>query len=125
MGETPFHDLDDYVAIPRLSGLRCSARTGRGSSPRVATLDPKRTKFVTALWEVDPAGERRARRLTRSAKGECERGVHARRRPAVHLRAPRPGRGGGRRRPGPGAVAAARATAPRRGWWRTGAAGLG
>ena len=24
----------------------------------VQTLDPKRTKYVTALWEVDPAGER-------------------------------------------------------------------
>ncbi len=34
------------------------------------TLNPKRTKYVTALWEVDPAGERPARRLTRSAKGE-------------------------------------------------------
>jgi dipeptidyl aminopeptidase/acylaminoacyl peptidase len=36
----------------------------------VQTLDPKRTKWVTALWEVDPAGEQPARRLTRSAKGE-------------------------------------------------------
>ena len=34
------------------------------------TLNPKRTKWVTALWEVDPTGERPARRLTRSAKGE-------------------------------------------------------
>ena len=34
------------------------------------TLNPKRTKFVTALWEVDPTGERPAHRLTRSAKGE-------------------------------------------------------
>ncbi len=34
------------------------------------TLDPKRTKWVTALWEVDPTGERPAHRLTRSAKGE-------------------------------------------------------
>src|SRR6185312_7618293 len=36
----------------------------------VQTLNPKRTKWVTALWEVDPDGERPARRLTRSAKGE-------------------------------------------------------
>ena len=37
----------------------------------VATLDAKATKFVTALWEVDPTGEKPARRLTRSAKGEA------------------------------------------------------
>ena len=36
----------------------------------VATLGPDRTAYVSALWEVDPAGERPARRLTRSAKGE-------------------------------------------------------
>ncbi len=35
------------------------------------TLDPKRTRYVTALWQVDPSGEQPARRLTRSAKGEA------------------------------------------------------
>ena len=67
---TPFHDLDDYVAIPRLSGLVLSP-DGTRLVTAVATLDAKRTKYVTALWEVDPAGERPARRLTRSAKGEA------------------------------------------------------
>ncbi|WP_028049474.1 prolyl oligopeptidase family serine peptidase [Cellulomonas sp. URHD0024] len=70
MGETAFHDLDDYVAIPRLSGLVLS-RDGTRLVTSVATLDAKRTKFVTALWEVDPTGETPARRLTRSAKGEA------------------------------------------------------
>ena len=66
---TPFHDLDAYVAIPRLSGLVLSP-DGSRLVTAVATLDAKKTKFVPALWEVDPAGAKPARRLTRSAKGE-------------------------------------------------------
>ena len=34
------------------------------------TLDPEGKKWQSALWEVDPAGRRPARRLTRSAPGE-------------------------------------------------------
>ncbi len=67
---TPFYDLDAYVALPRLSGLVLSP-DGTRLVTAVATLDRKKTKYVTALWEVDPAGERPARRLTRSAKGEA------------------------------------------------------
>lgn len=66
---TPFHDLDRYIAIPRLSGLALS-RDGSRLVTSVQTLDPERTGYRTALWEVDPTGERPARRLTRSAKGE-------------------------------------------------------
>ncbi len=69
MGETSFHDLDDYVAIPRLSGLVLNA-DGTRLVTSVATLDTKKTKFLTALWEVDPEGVEKPRRLTRSAKGE-------------------------------------------------------
>ncbi|MEZ0447725.1 S9 family peptidase [Cellulomonas sp. ICMP 17802] len=69
MTSTPFHDLDQYVAIPRLSGLVLSP-DGTRLVTAVATLNSKKTKFVTALWEVDPAGQEPARRLTRSAKGE-------------------------------------------------------
>ncbi|HZL03737.1 MAG TPA: S9 family peptidase, partial [Cellulomonas sp.] len=65
----PFHDLEEYVALPRVSGLALST-DGRRLVTAVATLDAKRTAYVTALWEVDPSGERPARRLTRSAKGE-------------------------------------------------------
>jgi dipeptidyl aminopeptidase/acylaminoacyl peptidase len=36
----------------------------------VQTLDAAGTKWQAALWEVDPRGERPARRLTRSAPGE-------------------------------------------------------
>jgi len=66
---TPFHDLEQYIALPRLAGLRLS-KDGTRLVTAVATLDAKRTKYVTALWEVDPAGEKAARRLTRSATGE-------------------------------------------------------
>jgi dipeptidyl aminopeptidase/acylaminoacyl peptidase len=66
---TPFHDLDAYVDLPRGSGLALSP-DGTRLVTAVQTLNPKKTKFVTALWEVDPAGERPAHRLTRSAKGE-------------------------------------------------------
>ncbi|MEU4363373.1 prolyl oligopeptidase family serine peptidase [Promicromonospora sp. NPDC023987] len=67
--QTPFHDLDHYVAIPRLTGLTAS-QDGTRLVAGVQTLDDERTGYRTALWEVDPAGEVPARRLTRSAKGE-------------------------------------------------------
>ncbi|GAB3657576.1 S9 family peptidase [Nocardioides korecus] len=66
---TPFHDLDDYLALGRGSGLVLSP-AGDRLVTSVQSLNPDRNGFVTALWEVDPAGERPARRLTRSAAGE-------------------------------------------------------
>jgi dipeptidyl aminopeptidase/acylaminoacyl peptidase len=66
---TPFHDLEAYVALPRLGGFALSP-DGSRLVATVASPDPEGTAYVTALWEVDPAGERPARRLTRSAKGE-------------------------------------------------------
>jgi dipeptidyl aminopeptidase/acylaminoacyl peptidase len=67
---TPFHDLDAYVALGRVAGLTLDP-TGTRLVTSVQTLDPERTSYRTALWEVDPTGERPARRLTRSAKGEA------------------------------------------------------
>lgn len=66
---TPFHDLDAYVDLPRGSGLRLAPDGSRLVTAQ-ATLDAKQQRWVTALWEVDPTGERPARRLTRSARGE-------------------------------------------------------
>ncbi|MEE6294749.1 S9 family peptidase [Georgenia wangjunii] len=68
---TPFHDLDDYVALPRLGGLALSP-DGDRLVTGVSTLDADRTAYVTALWEVDPAGEQPAVRLTRGARGEAQ-----------------------------------------------------
>ena len=67
--DDPYADLAAYVALPRTSGLALSP-DGRRLVTTVATLDAKRTRYVSALWEVDPAGARPAARLTRSAKGE-------------------------------------------------------
>ncbi|WP_208750892.1 prolyl oligopeptidase family serine peptidase [Arthrobacter sp. PM3] len=68
--ETPFHDLDHYLAIPRVSGLALSP-DGARLVTTVATLNAKGTEYCTALWEIDPRGEVQARRITRSAKGEA------------------------------------------------------
>ena len=65
----PFDDLADYVAIPRLGGLALSP-DGTRLVTSIAELSRDRKKYVSALWEIDPAGERPARRLTRSAEGE-------------------------------------------------------
>jgi dipeptidyl aminopeptidase/acylaminoacyl peptidase len=62
-------DLDAFLALPRLSGLVLSP-DGNRLVTTVATLDPKRTKHLGALWEIDPTGDQPARRLTRSHKGE-------------------------------------------------------
>ncbi|MDQ0729932.1 dipeptidyl aminopeptidase/acylaminoacyl peptidase [Arthrobacter sp. B1I2] len=67
---TPFHDLDHYLSIPRVSGLALSP-DGSRLVTTVSTLNGKGTEFATALWELDPAGQRHARRITRSAKGEA------------------------------------------------------
>jgi dipeptidyl aminopeptidase/acylaminoacyl peptidase len=66
---TPFHDLDSYLALPRVSGLVVSP-DGRRAVTTVAELNEQRNEFVSALWELDPAGEQPAHRLTRGAKGE-------------------------------------------------------
>jgi hypothetical protein len=67
---TPFADLDDYVSLPRLSGLALSPEGSR-LVPAVAEQSPDGKRYSAALWEVDPHGRRPARRLTRSAPGEA------------------------------------------------------
>ncbi|MBB3603166.1 dipeptidyl aminopeptidase/acylaminoacyl peptidase [Mycolicibacterium sp. BK556] len=64
-----FDDLDDYLALPRVSGLAVSA-DGSRVVVCIAELNTAKTEYVTAVWELDPAGEAPARRLTRGAKGE-------------------------------------------------------
>ncbi|WP_070378980.1 S9 family peptidase [Rhodococcus sp. WMMA185] len=66
---TPFDDLDDYLALGRVSGLAMSP-DGRRLVVAQSTLDDKSTKYVTALWEIDPGGQVPARRLTRGHTGE-------------------------------------------------------
>ena len=66
---TPFHDLDGYVRLPRISGLVLSP-DGSRLVTQVATLNHDGTKTHTALWEVYPSRAKPSRRLTRSAQGE-------------------------------------------------------
>jgi dipeptidyl aminopeptidase/acylaminoacyl peptidase len=66
---TPFQDLDEFLALPRASGLAVSPDGSRVVTS-IAELNEKRTEFVSAIWELDPAGKQPARRLTRGVKGE-------------------------------------------------------
>jgi dipeptidyl aminopeptidase/acylaminoacyl peptidase len=66
---TPFTDLDDFVALRRVSGLALSP-DGTRLVVAVAALDEKKTAYVSSLWEVDPAGDRPASRLTWGPKSE-------------------------------------------------------
>ncbi|MGZ6779559.1 MAG: prolyl oligopeptidase family serine peptidase, partial [Mycobacterium sp.] len=65
----PFGDLDDYVALPRVSGLAVSPDGSRVVTT-ISRPNDKRTEYVAAIWELDPEGLAPARRLTRGAKGE-------------------------------------------------------
>jgi dipeptidyl aminopeptidase/acylaminoacyl peptidase len=69
MTATPFENLDEYLALPRISGLAVSADGSRVATT-VAELNAKRTEYVSAIWEIDPAGQKPAQRLTRGANGE-------------------------------------------------------
>ena len=66
---SPFFDLDGYIGLPRVGGLWLSP-DGRRLVVGVSTPDGKGTRYSTALWAVDPYGEKPARRLTRSSQGE-------------------------------------------------------
>ncbi|MDQ4098052.1 MAG: S9 family peptidase, partial [Actinomycetota bacterium] len=65
----PSFDLDAYLGLPRVSGLALSP-DGSRLVTSVSTVAPDGTKYLSALWQLDPAGKAPPRRLTRSAKGE-------------------------------------------------------
>jgi dipeptidyl aminopeptidase/acylaminoacyl peptidase len=60
-----------FVALARLTGLALSPD---GSRLIVVRQEPdaQAAQYVSALWQVDPDGERAAIRLTRSEKGESQ-----------------------------------------------------
>jgi hypothetical protein len=66
---TPFGDLADFVAIPRVGALRL-APDGSWLAAAVQTLSADGKKYLTSLWRIDPGGGP-PRRLTRSAEGEA------------------------------------------------------
>ncbi|GIE91372.1 hypothetical protein [Actinoplanes regularis] len=57
-------------ACPRVAGLRLSP-DGRRLVVGVGTPAREGDRYTTAWWEIDPAGTRPARRLTRSNRGEA------------------------------------------------------
>lgn len=68
---TPFNDPHDFVAIPRISALRLAPDGGRlVAAVSEPASDGK--SFVTALWQMDPAGRTPSRRLTYSGAGEAD-----------------------------------------------------
>ena len=78
---TKFHDLGDYVAIPRVTALRLSP-DGSWLAAAVQTVGGEPKKYVTSIWRIPVAGDQSASpnktagqsgppaRLTRSAEGE-------------------------------------------------------
>jgi len=66
---TLFHDLNDFVAIPRVTALQLSPN-GTWLAAAVQTLSADRKKYLTSIWRIDTAGGP-PRRLTRSAEGEA------------------------------------------------------
>jgi dipeptidyl aminopeptidase/acylaminoacyl peptidase len=66
---SPFHDLKEFVAVPRAAALRLSP-DGSWLAAAVQTLSPDRKKYLTSIWRIDPQGGP-PRRLTRSAEGEA------------------------------------------------------
>ncbi|MCP2636167.1 alpha/beta fold hydrolase [Microbacterium sp. HD4P20] len=66
---TPFHELTEYIALPRVEALALSP-DGRTAVLTVATLKKDATGYERSLWAVPAGGGGAPRRLTRSAKGE-------------------------------------------------------
>ena len=67
---TSFHDVRDYVAIPRLTALRLSP-DGSWLAAVVQARSRDRKKFVSSIWRIDTRPEAAGPvRLTRSAEGE-------------------------------------------------------
>ncbi len=68
-GMTAFDELDDYLALPRVTSLTMSPDGSRLVIVQ-STLDEKAASYTDALWEVDTTGGVPARRLTHGSAGE-------------------------------------------------------
>jgi dipeptidyl aminopeptidase/acylaminoacyl peptidase len=67
---TSFHELSDYVAIPRVTGLRLSP-DGSWLAAAVQAEGGEPKKYLTSIWRIGPhAQDARPVRLTRGAEGE-------------------------------------------------------
>ena len=66
---TSFHNLADYVAIPRVTALRLSP-DGSWLAAAVQTAGGEPRKYLTSIWRIAISPDDRPARLTRSAEGE-------------------------------------------------------
>jgi dipeptidyl aminopeptidase/acylaminoacyl peptidase len=66
---TPFSDLDQYIAMPRIDGIAVSP-DGQRVALTVSVLDADGTGYRRSVWAVPTSGDAAPARLTRSAKGE-------------------------------------------------------
>ncbi len=74
---TSFHDLGDFVAIPRVTALRLSPDgSWLAAAVQTAGAGEQKNKYVTSIWRISPGAEgapdddAKPVRLTRSAEGE-------------------------------------------------------
>ena len=51
----PFHDLGDFVAVPRVTALRL-APDGTWLAAAVQTLNTDKKKYLTSIWRIDAQG---------------------------------------------------------------------
>ncbi len=70
MAASPFSQLDDYIALPRVEALALSP-DGARAVLTVATLKKDGTAYERSLWSIPTDGSGVPTRLTRSAKGEA------------------------------------------------------
>lgn len=68
-----FHDLDSFVAAPRIAALELSP-DGQRLVVSVHTLDAKGTGYIGSLWELDTEGVRQPHQLTRGTTSESMTG---------------------------------------------------
>lgn len=66
-----YSTFDGFLAVPRVNGLAQSI-DGSRLVAAIAEYDKEANKLVSALWELDPAGDSEPRRLTHSAEGESQ-----------------------------------------------------
>ena len=72
---TPFENLDDYLALPRVSGLAVSPDGSRVVTT-VAELNDKRTEFVSCHLGSRPGGPTARPQADPRRQGGVVAGVH-------------------------------------------------
>ena len=82
----PFHNLRNFVAIPRVTALRL-APDGTWLAAALQTLSADQKKYLTSIWRIDAQGGPRAADPVRRGRGRPA--FPARWVAAVHLQASR------------------------------------